>query len=159
MAQSKWKSRHIYVSFFGEGVNRNGLVELAQFLNLNNVSFPGFVENIVDIWQEFHALILPSRAEGLPITLVEAMMCGRFGIVTNVGGVSEVVTDDVTGFIAPTASFHAIDETLERAWQRRNEWEQIGRKAAVSIREIIPSHPERIFADKLLQLCSLANNE
>lgn len=156
LAQSKWKSRNLHVSFFGEGVNQKGLMELAQFLDVNEVSFPGFIENIVDIWQEFHGLILASRAEGLPLALVEAMMCGRFGIMTDVGGVSEVITDNVTGFIAATASFDAIDEALERAWQRRNEWEQISQKAGVSIREMIPPDPERVFADKLLQLCQEA---
>ncbi|NJN85658.1 MAG: glycosyltransferase family 4 protein [Leptolyngbyaceae cyanobacterium SL_7_1] len=154
LAQDKWKSRRLCIEFFGEGVNRNGLIELAQFLEVQNVSFPGFVDDIVDVWREFHGLILPSRAEGLPISLVEAMMCGRLGIVTNVGGVSEVVTDNVTGFIAQAPCLYAIDEALERAWQRRDEWEQIGQAAACSIREIIPPNPEKVFAGKLLRLCS-----
>ena len=156
LAQEKWKYRNLQVSFFGEGVNRETLIDMANFLGLKNVSFPGFVENIVNVWQEYHALILPSRAEGLPITLIEAMMCGRLGITTDVGGIPEVLEDNITGFMAQGACFTAIDETLERAWLRRDEWENIGKKASVSIRQLIPPDPERLFADKLLQLSTLS---
>ncbi|MHC5776216.1 glycosyltransferase [Nostoc sp.] len=158
LAQDKWQHRHLHIYFFGTGVDRDTLIDMANFLGLKNVSFPGFVENIVDIWHHHHALIMPSRAEGLPIALVEAMMCGRPGIVTDVGGVSEVVEDDITGFMATGASFQEIDKVLERAWQRRYEWENIGKEASIFIRQLIPSYPERIFADKLVQLSTLELN-
>ncbi|MEA5581049.1 glycosyltransferase family 4 protein [Nodularia harveyana UHCC-0300] len=158
LAQDKWQNRHLHISFFGQGVDRDALMDMAKLLGIKNVSFPGFVENILDIWHHHHALIMPSRAEGLPIALVEAMMCGRPAIVTDVGGISEVLEDNITGFIAQGAFFAAIDEALERAWQRRYEWEYIGKEASISIREIIPPHPEQIFADKLVQLSTLEVN-
>lgn len=155
LAQEKWKHRNLQVSFFGEGANQESLIDLASFLGLKNVSFHGFVENIVNVWQEYHALILPSRAEGLPITLIEAMMCGRMGITTDVGGIPEVLEDNITGFIAQGACFASIDEALERAWLRRDEWESMGKEASISIRELIPLDPERLFADKLVELSML----
>lgn len=153
LAQDKWQNRNLHISFFGEGVDQEALIDMARLLKLKNVSFPGFVNNILDIWHHHHALIMPSRAEGLPIALVEAMMCGRPGIVTDVGGMSEIIEDDITGFIAASACFQEIDKVLERAWQRRYEWENIGKKASISIRQVIPPHPEQVFADKLVQLC------
>ncbi|AFZ59058.1 glycosyltransferase [Anabaena cylindrica FACHB-243] len=158
LAQEKWKYRNLQVSFFGEGANRDTLIDMANLLGLKNVNFPGFVENIESVWQDYHALILPSRAEGLPITLVEAMMCGRIAITTNVGGIPEVLEDNITGFIAKGTSFAAIDEALERAWQRSDEWENMGTQASISIRKQIPKDPERLFADKLLQLSTLEVN-
>ena len=152
LAQSKWRDRNLHVSFFGAGVDRAALMDMAKLLELENVSFPGFVTNITDIWHHHHALIMPSRAEGLPIALVEAMMCGRLGIVTDVGGVCEVVADEITGFIAASACVREIDKVLELAWQRRQEWEDIGKAASISIRQQISPHPERIFADRLVQL-------
>ncbi|BAY61819.1 group 1 glycosyl transferase [Calothrix brevissima NIES-22] len=158
LAQEKWQYRNLQVSFFGEGNNRDSLIDMANLLGLKNVSFPGFTNNIVSVWRDYHALILPSRAEGLPITLVEAMMCGRMGITTDVGGIPEVLEDNITGFIAKGACFAAIDEALERAWKRRHEWESIGKQASKSIRKLIPLHPEQVFADKLLQLSTLSVN-
>ncbi|AFZ59059.1 glycosyltransferase family 4 protein [Anabaena cylindrica FACHB-243] len=153
LAQDKWQNRHLHISFFGEGVDRDALIDMTKLLGLKNVSFPGFVNNILNIWYHHHALIMPSRAEGLPIALVEAMMCGRPGIVTDVGGMAEILEDEVTGFIAAGACFQEIDKVLERAWQRRYEWENIGKEASISIRKLIPPQPEQVFADKLVQLC------
>lgn len=158
IAQDKWQNRNLQLSFFGEGVHRDALIDMTKLLGLKNVSFPGFVNNIMNIWHDHHALIMPSRAEGLPIALVEAMMCGRPGIVTDVGGISEIVEDDITGFIATSVCFQEIDNVLERAWQRRYEWEDIGKEASISIRQLIPNDPERLFADKLLKLSTLEVN-
>jgi glycosyltransferase involved in cell wall biosynthesis len=153
LAQDKWKSRNLQVTFFGEGPHHEALIDLAKILGLNNVSFPGFVNDIVSVWREFHALILPSRGEGLPIALVEAMMCGRIGIVTDVGGMSEVIEDNITGFIARGACFQTIDEALERAWMHRDKWEKMGQLAAELIRTMVPSDPAEVFGKKVLELC------
>jgi glycosyltransferase involved in cell wall biosynthesis len=104
------------------------------------------------IWASHHALVLPSRYEGLPLSLVEAMLCGRPSIVTNVSGNTELLEDNVTGFVAaaPTASF--VDEALERAWNRRADWPAIGAAAAHQVRERVPPDPAGVFADELLAL-------
>lgn len=82
-------------------------------------------------------------------------MCGRIAVLTAVGGNAEVVDDNETGFVATGPSVHEFDLALERAWQRRDEWEQIGCLAANRIRDLIPKDPIEIFTSKLLQLCSV----
>jgi glycosyltransferase involved in cell wall biosynthesis len=150
LAQEKWKKRNLFVSFVGHGINREGLIELAKRLEVSNVSFPGYTKDVHGIWKEHHALIMPSRCEGLPLALVEAMLCGRTAIVTNVGGNSEVVEDGVTGFLAPAASEADVDEALERAWERRKEWREMGQLAAKRVRELVPAEPAADFADYLV---------
>lgn len=152
LTQPKWRERNLKVDFFGRGSNYDALVKMAELLQLSNVSFPGFSKNIIELWQGYHALILPSRAEGLPLALVEAMMCGRPAIATDVGGIPEVIEDNVTGFISKGACCAALDEAMERAWQRRHEWEAIGKTAATSIRQLVPPYPEKTFAEKLLKV-------
>ena len=154
LAQEKWKQRNLHVDFFGQGIHREGLIGMAKLLGVVNVSFPGFKEDIVDVWQSHQALILPSRCEGLPLALVEAMMCGRLAIATDVGGIPEVLEDNQTGFLAKGASFHAIDEALERAWSQRDRWEHLGLRAAQRIREMVPSNPSEDFVTRLLDMCS-----
>ena len=112
----------------------------------------GFSNNIEEVWREHHALVLPSRFEGNALAMIEAMLCGRMPIVTDVGRVTELVDDNRSGFIAPAATAELIDDALERAWQRRHEWQQMGAIAAADIRHrhslrpagrLRRSHPRR----------------
>lgn len=153
LAREKWKGRGLHVSFFGRGMNAESLADLAARLGVRNVSFEGQTEDVPGIWKEHHALVLPSRAEGLPLSLVEAMMCGRPAIVTKVGGNAEVVQDGVTGFLAAPDE-DSIDAALEEAWARRGELREMGERAALRIRDLVPANPAEDFADTLLDLAS-----
>ena len=149
LAQEKWRKRNVEISFYGKGINEDGIKDLARYLKLENIYFRGHASDIVSIWKDNQALVLPARNEGLPLVVVEAMMCGSVPIVTNVGGNREVIEDNVTGFIAQCADEESFDEAMERAWQRRDEWQQIGESAAEKIREIVPENPAEVFAGKL----------
>jgi glycosyltransferase involved in cell wall biosynthesis len=152
LARQRWRERNLSVSFFGAGSNAEALRELAGRLPLKNVDFPGFVSDVESIWKMHHALVLPSRTEGLPLALIEAMMCGRFGIVTNEGGTCEVVEDGRTGFIADSAKVDEFDHAMERAWAVREEWESIGQAAGMAVRTMVPLDPAATFSAKLLEL-------
>ncbi|MDQ3917118.1 MAG: group 1 glycosyl transferase, partial [Acidobacteriota bacterium] len=66
LAREKWKGRSLRVSFFGSGVNAESLSDLAARLGVSNVSFEGQTRDVPGVWKAHHALVLPSRAEGLP---------------------------------------------------------------------------------------------
>ena len=116
------------------------------------MTFAGHVGDVAGIWRTHHALLLPSRYEGLPLALVEAMLCGRIGIVTDIAGNTEVLEDDVTGFVAASPTTGHLDDALERAWVRRDAWREMGRAAARSIREHVPRDPAAAYAEKILNL-------
>ena len=151
LAQEKWKHRNLHISFFGQGINREALVDLASSLGVHNVSFEGQTDDVPGIWKNHHALILPSRAEGLPLSLVEAMMCGRPAIVTKVGGNAEIVDDCVTGFLA-AANEDSLDTALEQAWARKRELSEMGRLASIRIRKLISPNPAEDFANRLMEV-------
>ncbi len=159
LARPPWRNRNLSVSFFGAGCNSEALRDLAKRLALKKVDFPGFVSDVESIWRTHHALVLPSRTEGLPLALIEAMMCGRFGIVTNEGGTSEVVEEGRTGFIANAAKADELDHAMERAWAVREKWESIGKAAGRAVRTMVPVDPVASFTAKLLALVdSLAHH-
>ena len=97
-------------------------------------------------------LILPSRHEGMPLAVVEAMMCGRPCLVTNVSGNPEYVTDGITGFIAAGATVDAVDEALERAWLHQEQLKKMGQAAYEAIRRQVPKDPIQVFARELILL-------
>jgi glycosyltransferase involved in cell wall biosynthesis len=153
LAQEKWKKRALDVHFYGNGINSVAIEELARMLGTDSqVKFCGFTENVTDVWRKCHALILPSRHEGLPLALVEAMLCGRPAITTDAGGNAEVLDDEVSGFIARACTVESIDDAMERAWNRRSEWQKMGATAARLIRKKVPQDPCGIFADKLKEI-------
>ena len=147
----KWRERALKVTLYGQGRHSESLRRMVTHLNLTSVRFGGQSANIADVWRHHHACVLPSRVEGLPLALVEAMWCGRPAIVTDVGGNSEVVEDNETGFIARTPAVIDLDEALERAWVMRHEWETMGGLAATEIRKLVPPDPAATFADRLLE--------
>lgn len=149
--EKKWKERNLYVNMYGKGENTVSLKKLKDYFGLDKVKIKGHIDPS-NIWKENHALILTSRYEGLPLALVEAMLCGRTAVVTNVSGNPEVIKDNETGFIACAATAEMVDEAFERAWEKRNEWKEIGMKAKKYIRSVIPEDPVKYFCDELTAL-------
>lgn len=155
LARARWRARPLTVTFFGEGINREALTAMAAQLALSNVRFAGQVPGPEAVWRTHHALVLPSRAEGLPLSVVEAMTCGRVPVVTDVGGTAEVVDDGVTGFVAPAPTPDFLDATLERAWQARDGWERVGAEAARRIAALVPREAGSPLADIALEEASI----
>ena len=153
LRQDKWRSRPAEVTLYGQGVNQRNVEDLRELWQLDHVKCRGFLEPRT-IWEREQVLVLPSRVEGLPIVIVEAMMCGRPCIVTDVAGNAELIEDGVTGFVAAAPAFKLLDEAMERAWERRDQWETMGRLAAERIRKHIPEDPVGVFVQELKQLVS-----
>jgi glycosyltransferase involved in cell wall biosynthesis len=153
LSSEKWRNRKIRINLYGKGGNEQGLRRLCRLWDLDKlINFAGFVTNIEEIWQKNHALILASRFEGLPIAIVEAMLCGRVCIVTNVAGNAELLEDNVTGFVADAPRAKALDEAMERGWQSRISWNEIGKRAYLQVREFIPEEPAAEFNKQVKSL-------
>jgi glycosyltransferase involved in cell wall biosynthesis len=151
LAQPAWATRNWRLYLYGDGRNRGVLERLVQRLGLTDrVVFEGHVD-AEEIWSLNHVLVMASRIEGLPLALVEAMLCGRPVVATGVAGV-EVMEDGVTGFLAEMPSVDCVGNALERFWTRRADASEIGAAASKRIRRLIPSDPARIFADKIREL-------
>lgn len=152
LQKEKWRQRPVRLTFHGSGPDHERLSELKSGRRLENVTLGGFVDDIESIWKTHHALVLPSRFEGLPLAVVEAMLCGRPCVVTDVAGNAELMQDNVSGFVARAPTVSALDEALERAWVRRHEGRQIGQAAARHVRDLVPRDPADAFATQLLGL-------
>ena len=150
----KWKYRPIHLNIYGEGSDEDVLKKQIKDYNLKNVTIHGHSNDILAVWKENHAILLPSFMEGLPLALVGALICARVSIVTDIGAHREVIDDNVCGFIAEKPTIEALDEALERAYQKSNMWEEIGNKARKKILSIIPQDPIDDFISKIIPLAN-----
>ena len=101
----------------GGGSRYDELVDLRGKLNLeNSVEMPGAVEPgaIPDLLGRLSVFLLTSISEGLPIGLIEAAAAGIPAVSTDVGGVSEVIIDGVTGFLTPVGDVDAMTFAVAR---------------------------------------------
>jgi glycosyltransferase involved in cell wall biosynthesis len=138
LSSNKWKEREWNLNFYGEGPDLAYLKELTQYFKISDkVNFCGFAGDIRKVWKENHVLVLPSLAEGTPLSLIEANICGRTAVVTDVGGNSDLVVDGLTGFLADSNSMNAFGKALERAWQQKDSWKEMGLKAKENVQNSI----------------------
>lgn len=156
LRRPRWRDRRLEVTLFGNDFGNvrqvNALIELYGLER--QVKLGGHVGDISQVWRHHHALVLPSRSEGNALAMIEAMICGRVPIVTNVGRVATLVDDNVSGFIAGAATVDLLDDALERAWQRRRKWRKIGAAAATSIRQRHSLRPAEDFAEAVLAVAA-----
>lgn len=158
LARPEWATRNWRLHLYGDGENRNGLQRWAQRLGLTDrVVFEGYVSDIEKVWAQNHVLVMPSRIEGLPLAVIEAMLCGRPVVATNVAG-AEVVEEGVTGFLAEAAEVGCMGAALEQFWVRRGEAAAIGAAAAKSIRRLVPPDPVAVFTAKIKKLLNVVGH-
>jgi L-malate glycosyltransferase len=99
ISQADSRARFVIV---GDGPLMSELVGEAETLGIRGVTvFSGFREDAARLGEVFDVFALTSRHEGIPMALLEAMSLGKPVVVTNVGGMPEVVSDGANGILVP----------------------------------------------------------
>jgi glycosyltransferase involved in cell wall biosynthesis len=151
LSQEKWRDRNMIVNLYGKGPHEEYIRNLKQYYNISKVNIIGFLSSVEKIWEDNHALILCSRMEGQSLALLEAMSYNRMPIVTNVGDADMLIEDGINGFLAEAPTVKHIGEALERAWAKRDQWEEMGKRAGIKLKQMRPEDPLQSFASKILR--------
>lgn len=88
----------------GDGPLLEQLKTKAEKEHLDNVYFTGSRTDVEDIIPSCDLLVLPSFSESFGLVLIEALACGKPVIGSNVGGIKEIITEDVGLLINPNDS-------------------------------------------------------
>ncbi len=97
----------------GHGEEREALEARAARLGVaGSVRLLGFRSDVAEILASVDLLLLPSRWEGMPYVVLEAMACGVPVVATPVDGAVDLIEDGGTGWLAREVSASALGETL-----------------------------------------------
>jgi glycosyltransferase involved in cell wall biosynthesis len=105
----------IKLLFIGEGPEENALRDMVSGYGLNTrVFFMGGGGMTDEYLPFFDIFCLPSVHEGLGLSIMEAMAAGKTCIASNVGGISELIQNDITGLLFPPRDPRSIAEAIKR---------------------------------------------
>ncbi|GAB4372221.1 MAG: hypothetical protein Kow00121_14380 [Elainellaceae cyanobacterium] len=113
LLQAIARVEHTKLTILGEGAYRSQLEQLAEELGIGDrVAMPGWIDNPRLYLTSFDVIAQPSRSEGFPLSIVEAMLASRPVVATKVGSVAEAITDRQTGFLVDKDDVEALTTAL-----------------------------------------------
>ena len=139
----------------GDGEQKKSLQTLINRLNLADRVFllgylehsklPGYL-NMADIFCR------PSINEGFGISFIESMACKIPTIGTNVGGITDIITDGKNGLLVPPEDTEALTKVLKRVLQDKNLRRTIAEEGLKTVKEkftweIVLREMEKVYAE------------
>lgn len=124
-------SRDVWFVLVGNGPDHDLLKQLAEKPEIKDrVRLIGFTDKPWEIYPAFDVFLMPSRMEGLPLSLLEAMACGCCPIAMRVGGIPEVMTDPCLGWLVEQDDKIGFFDAMKAAVRMEpNRLKDMGRKA------------------------------
>ncbi|MBI1798223.1 MAG: glycosyltransferase family 4 protein [Candidatus Eisenbacteria bacterium] len=136
LAEISRRGLEYVVALAGVGSSRAALEARVASLGLGSrVRFLGQVEAIGPLLLAADAVALPSRWEGLPLTLLEALARARPVVASAVGGVPEVIEEGVHGRLVPAGDPIALADVLEQFHRKPDAALRLGRAGLRRVRE------------------------
>jgi glycosyltransferase involved in cell wall biosynthesis/peptidoglycan/xylan/chitin deacetylase (PgdA/CDA1 family) len=124
------------LAIVGDGPDRSALEDRARAAGLSDrVDFLGFQPKVATLLPTMDVFALPSRSEGIPLALLEAMAASRPCIATRVGGVPEVIEDGVNGLLVPPEDPAALANAIRRLLKDPTLRDRLGRAALEHVRK------------------------
>lgn len=96
---------NIRATIVGDGPLKSSLEMMAKELGIqSNVLFAGHQDNVETWLRDTKIFVLTSESEGLPLSLIEAMMCGLPAVASNVGDIADLIEDGINGYLVASRS-------------------------------------------------------
>ena len=126
----------------GDGPDAADVRALAATLGVaDDVRFLGERVDLTDCLRQSHVFLLPSETESFGLAALEAMACGVPVVAARVGGVSEVILDGETGFLAPLGDVATMAACVGRLFDDeplRARMAAAARRRAVTVFQVEP---------------------
>lgn len=128
--------------FYGDGEERNSLEQRVREMHLESrIVFKGTQDNIPEKIEGASIFVLPSKQEGMPNALIEAMVLGVAVISTDCpcGGPRDLIVNNENGILIPVDDAHALEEELRRLIHDTLLRDKLGNNATLLKEKVMPS--------------------
>lgn len=121
----------------GKVCNPEKINQIIQKFKLQEqIVLTGFYDgSIADALAAIDIFVFPSWWEGFPYSILEAMSAGKIIISTNVGGISEAITDQQNGILIPPKNPQALSNAMIDVLQNMPKYENFGYQAIIKINQ------------------------
>ena len=134
--QDNGRFTKLRIALVGNGPLESEVRKQVSELGLEeNIEFLGLRDDIPEILHDSKCFVLPSVYEGLPMSILEAMAAGLPVIATDVGGVPDVVRNEVTGLLVKPGDSDALANAMRELLTNPQRMEAFGRAGAVCAKE------------------------
>lgn len=121
--------RHIII---GAGELRGELQALVHSLHLDeHVFFAGHIHEASQYLSAFDAFVLASKSEGLAYVVIEACVAGLPIIASDVGGIPEIITHEVSGLLVPSGDVATLSTAMHQVARDEALRRRLGENAAL----------------------------
>jgi glycosyltransferase involved in cell wall biosynthesis len=118
----------------GDGILMRHIERIVVELGIqNSVEFLGLRTDIADLLQRAWAFVLPSRWEGMPNALLEAMACGLPCVATRVSGSEDLISDGVNGLLVEPEQPAEMALALYRVMEDPDLAQRLGQEALATV--------------------------
>jgi glycosyltransferase involved in cell wall biosynthesis len=128
--QVRERVQNSILTIVGTGPLEQELKACASRLGMaEHIHFTGYLPNSFEALKQFDLFVLPSRTEGCPIVILEAMAVGLPVVATRIGGNPELVSDGESGLLVPANDPAAMADAIVKILSEESLAKQMGEKA------------------------------
>lgn len=143
---AKWNS-NMKLQLIGNGELYDSMKQLSEQLGIaEKVEFLGLQSDVYPYLHNADVFVLPSKYEGVPMSLIEAMGTGLPIIASAVGGVSDMLTDDENALLIQPNT-EELENAMERLYLDKNLREKLGNNALRRSADFSASEMARKYLD------------
>ena len=128
----------LHLTIVGDGIERENLEKAVAHRELqNHITFRGSLTQtqVLDCYKNSDIFVLPSFAEGVPISLMEAMSMEIPCVATDVNGVPELIRNEIDGILTHPSDVEGLTETLADLIKNSDARELLGKAGRRRIAE------------------------
>ena len=129
------KNPEVLLLLAGEGEEKIKIISFVKENRLEqNIIFTGVVTPLIPLMQTCDAFVLSSLWEGIPNVLLEAMACEKAVIVSNAGGMNEIVENERDGFLSESPSPDSIRDNALKLLKNKSFYRKLSENALNKVR-------------------------